>query len=196
MNKKARQKFLLKMNSIDIQCLLELATRIENIESDKTNKAYPYLIKCAQREAEHRDLEAIIGLAHMVYGWMPTMVECDWEKYNENIWDKIIEGDITEAFLSTIKAITNNSIVGASKLLHFCNPEKYAIWDSRVYKRITNETPYDSRVNDIEKYSIYMEHLRSIQENAVELKNYLIENKGIDLSASTMRCIEMVLFYS
>jgi hypothetical protein len=28
--------------------------------------------------------------------------------------------------------VINNSMVGVSKLLHFINPERYAIWDRRV----------------------------------------------------------------
>lgn len=195
MESNTQQKFLSKIEFITIKSLCEFAKKIGNVESDRIYQAYPYLIKFAQRETRHRDRESIIGLAHMAYGWMPTMVKCDLKKYNDNLWGKIIAGDITKAFLSTMTAITNNSIVGASKLLHFSNPQKYAIWDSRVYRSITKDEPNNSKVNDIEKYIIYITHLRLIAKDGKTLKNYLIEQKHIKRSTSMMRCMELVLFY-
>jgi len=40
----------------------------------------------------------------------------------------------TEAELECLKQSINNSIVGASKLMHFINPNVTAIWDSVVCK--------------------------------------------------------------
>jgi len=42
--------------------------------------------------------------------------------------------------LDALKACINNSLVGASKLLHFINPEQYAIWDSKIFKYVTGRS--------------------------------------------------------
>jgi hypothetical protein len=46
----------------------------------------------------------------------------------------------------------NNSLVGTSKLLHFVNPEKHPIWDSRVYRYLASERPDGSEMRAIGNY--------------------------------------------
>lgn len=49
-------------------------------------------------------------------------------------WNECIKSDCLEkAFVERVSWLTNNSVVGASKLLHFLNSQKYPIFDSKVY---------------------------------------------------------------
>ena len=78
---------------------------------------------------------------HMVYGWMPTMLKLfssnDGYKSTVDILNSVKHGgDINEDKLVSLTSVINHSLVGSSKLLHCLNPNKYAIWDSRVYKFI------------------------------------------------------------
>ena len=41
--------------------------------------------------------------------------------------------------LEIVKKCVNNSLVGTSKLLHFINPSIYAIWDSKIFRNITEK---------------------------------------------------------
>ena len=76
----------------------------------------------------------------MTYGWMPTILdelgelddvskEGNLVKYlNKAKHHKKERLNIRE--IEHIASCINNSVVGASKLLHFINPNVYAIWDS------------------------------------------------------------------
>lgn len=56
-----------------------------------------------------------------------------------------------------LKPLCNNSLVGASKLLHFINPNLYAIWDSKIYTFLYQEKAHKHRVENIDKYMAYLE---------------------------------------
>lgn len=84
-------------------------------------------------------LHHLIISSHFVYGWMPTILKFK----NTNIKEVLIYLNkarsnhlLSEKELLEIKACVNNSMVGTSKLLHFINPQIYAIWDSRVLRYI------------------------------------------------------------
>ena len=85
--------------------------------------------------------EFIIG-AHIVYGWMPTILKLNFES-KERLGEcakilnsvKNCEEIISNDDLKTLaKPINNGSLIGTSKLLHFIEPTKYAIWDSNVVR--------------------------------------------------------------
>ncbi len=84
---------------------------------------------------------------------MPTILECNFssdENYSMYI-KNINSGDCSIEFLNIMKSKINNSIVGGSKFLHFINPEKYAIWDSKVYKSLFGKRNYNE-TNNINNY--------------------------------------------
>ena len=49
--------------------------------------------------------------------------------------------------IDALAGLVNNSVVGASKLLHFVAPQTYAIWDSKVYAFVHERRPHHYRVN-------------------------------------------------
>ena len=75
-------------------------------------------------------------LPMVVYGWMPTIL-------GKSVWDDSIfellnrkSGSFSEKEMNTLLAFTNDSYIGVSKLLHFTDPDHWAIWDSNVYAAI------------------------------------------------------------
>lgn len=103
------------------------------------------------------DAKVLTG-AYMVYGWMPTMLRLKGPK--EVLLETAILGrsgmiDIV-SLLKCAKTL-NNSLVGTTKLLHFVAPEKYSIWDTRVYRALYNKSPHAYRV---ENPSCYMDYLQ------------------------------------
>ena len=76
------------------------------------------------------------GLA--IYGWMPTMlhrIDCDPSEAFCNVAKALNLGqkdEIEKRYMNFL----NNSYVGTSKFLHFCWPDHFAIWDSRVCKAL------------------------------------------------------------
>jgi hypothetical protein len=57
-------------------------------------------------------------------------------------------------------------VVGASKLLHFISPNKYAIWDSRVYRYLHQKTPYPHRLRAPNAYWDYLNFLNVLAEDS------------------------------
>jgi hypothetical protein len=101
----------------------------------------------------------IIGI-NFTYGWMPTIFEFCSDNFDEslNILNRAKKGKIPKIeHLGILKNLFNNSMVGTSKLLHFINPEIFAIWDSRVYRYLTGKSAYDYRIND---YAAYLSYLK------------------------------------
>jgi|GEM_PF-2350578 len=168
-------------------------------------KHYPLLISFSERNLANRDLTTIMGLAHMIYGWMPTMLNRgNVGQYSNNelvdkIWENISTGALDKNFIEHLIGFVNYSIIGASKLLHFCNPNSYAIYDSNAYATIKGRKAYNhSEIDDISKYIAYMEKLKALSKNAEfiqGLKNVLVTKK-VDVNISDIRCIEMCLFYT
>ena len=54
-------------------------------------------------------------------------------------------------------------------MLHFINPNRFAIWDSRVYRYLTGNEAYANRIGDCESYLSFL-----------ELCEYLIDLKEFD----------------
>src|ERR1035437_5381685 len=140
--------------------------------------------------------DLIIGI-NFTYGWMPTIFDFRSNKFDEaliilNNAKKGLMPDVNQ--LELLKALFNNSLVGTSKLLHFINPEKFAIWDSRVYTYLTGEKAYNHRIGNCETYLAYL----SLCVDFIQRKEYaaahsFICNKlGIPLTR--FRSAEMIMY--
>jgi hypothetical protein len=58
--------------------------------------------------------------------------------------------DLNKAELQSLKGMINNSIVGASKLLHLVAPTRYPIWDSRLYRFCHGKRGHAYEVNKVD----------------------------------------------
>ena len=58
--------------------------------------------------------------------------------------------------IADLATLVNNSLVGASKLLHFVAPNTYSIWDSKVFSFVHEKRPHNYRVNDVGAYQGYL----------------------------------------
>lgn len=94
---------------------------------DRISEAVPEMLKSPA---------AVKLLPMVVYGWMPTIL-------GKSVWDDSIfellnrkSGSFSEKEMNTLLAFTNDSYIGVSKLLHFTDPDHWAIWDSNVYAAI------------------------------------------------------------
>lgn len=150
-----------------------------------------------------------IILAHAVYGWMPTILEINFNIENdiesaintllklktEKI-DSVRNNDVIES-LRTVAKFTNNSFVGASKFLHFICPNKFAIWDSTILN-VLKKDKFNLKFDDKRKHFFSKTSANSMknfigyqlimQEALTELKK--------EYSEITLRSVEKVLFYS
>jgi hypothetical protein len=178
----------------------DLEKRIENFKKmdDLTyDKSYVYFLKYFENKNILTEEDLIIS-ANFTYGWMPTILNFKSDKFNEcvNILNKSkIKDRLEYGEVETLKSLINNSLVGTSKLLHFINPDKYAIWDSRVCKFLSNVT----HKYFIEQIDIYYQYL-DICSALIKEKNYepihqkYIEYIGHD--ATKLKSIEQLMFLS
>ena len=141
---------------------------------------------------------SLIQGAHMVYGWMPTILNItkhDLDTQNVLLSVEKISKEIDEANLIVLIKFMNNSNVGASKLLHFIYPEKYPIWDSKICEIITDKS-YTQKVQNTLNYINYCEAIQNlINELPENLKNFKREFEEIfKYKISNVRAAELMLF--
>jgi hypothetical protein len=143
--------------------------------------------------------------AHFVYGWMPKILRLRSISNEKSfvqlypiltdILNKVKKGFlISDKELNILVKVINNSVVGVSKLLHFVNPENYAIWDSNVYRYIYEEKPHHYRVNNMGKYKSYLNTCSEISHNADFPKLHSEINEKIGYGVSSFRAIEWVMY--
>ena len=144
-----------------------------------------------------------IILAHAIYGWMPTVLEIDFNVENsiENAIDTLKNIDFVQVDdvidkVRTVAKFTNNSFVGASKFLHFICPDKFAILDSTILN-VLKEDRFNLKIDK-------RNHFFS-KTSANSMKNFigyqLIMQKTLKMLKDEnpeikLRDIEKVLFYS
>lgn len=177
---------------------LEPTTQL--LADDSYVVSYPYLLEYFSSKQSISAGDVVCG-AHMVYGWMPTVLELYPEQGESdlNAAAKTLEkarkgGVLDNAEIQSLAALVNNSIVGASKLLHFAAPHNYPIWDSKVYSFVHEERPYFYRVNSVDAYQRYVAILKELAQKA-ELPEFhrSIETK-LGYKVSPLRAIELVMF--
>jgi len=138
----------------------------------------------------------IIGI-NFTYGWMPRILTFRSDKFDEAlvILNNVKNGatpDVNQ--LRVLKELIDNSLVGTSKLLHFINPELFAIWDSRVYHYLTGLKPHGSRMIDYEAYLAYLKFCKFlVKEPSYDKIHNSVVNK-IDYPVSKMRTIELIMY--
>lgn len=120
--------------------------------------SYPYILAYFQSVNVFSERDFVCG-AHIVYGWMPTVLDLNTEnisfglKRGADLLTRTKEiGRITDIDLEILVKLVNNSLVGSSKLLHFAAPNAFAIWDSKIYSFVFQEKAHNYRVNQVVKY--------------------------------------------
>ncbi len=150
-------------------------------------------IPAEKRLKEHN---FIVG-AYFSYGWMPTMLRLGDDiakalKALNNARDS--EEQISEDEFLTIASVINGSVVGASKLLHFVCPDKYAIWDSRVYRFIFEKKPHRYRLRAPRVYQDYINALHVISSDKSFATTKIAVEKVVGYQLTDLRACELIMF--
>ena len=138
----------------------------------------------------------LVIASHFVYGWMPTIIQLDTKNADEvlSILNGVRNGhSATESELEIIKQCVNNSMVGTSKLLHFINPNLYAIWDSRIFRYITGKK-YSYGIDKPKAYMEYMEALNEIVNHPEYRSLHFEIERNFKYEISPLRAIEILMF--
>lgn len=139
----------------------------------------------------------------MVYGWMPTILKLypdqkiiDIPKAATLLTEAKTNTILTEIQLKELASLVNNSLVGASKLLHFVAPANFAIWDSKVYLFVHEERPYNYRLNDAKKYLAYLDLLARLSRDARFTPFYSSVKSKLGYDITPFRALELIMFLS
>ncbi len=147
----------------------------------------------SKKELTPHDL--VIG-AYFTYGWMPTMLELKGDIgaltaiANKSRRKEGISRDEFSRFACAI----NGSVVGASKLLHFICPEKHAIWDSRVYRYLHQEAPYQYRLEAPDAYWDYLAFLDALVTDSRFKAFKLKVDNAVGYPVTDKRACELLMF--
>jgi hypothetical protein len=185
-----------EINKITINLLIKKLSTMNKINDDPYINVYPSLVEYVSRQK--KDIHSLISISHMVYGWMPTIIKFRLNNNDFDPWKNIKAGSLKKEFIIQMKDCINNSIVGTSKFLHFTNPDKYAIWDSRVYRSITKKRVNYNQINNVEIFIAYTKKLRELAAFAEieKLKKDLIKKGYCNSKVSNLRVIELIFFYT
>jgi len=183
-------------------------TSIEKLQADESKinlmSKSSYFISYPEFLKYFGNLEAIsrhnliIG-SNFTYGWMPTILDLnsgDIEDVVSSINTAKRGSPLDIGQLEQIGHCLNKSMVGASKLLHFVNPHKYAIWDSRVYSYLTESTPHHYRLNDANSYLDYLQFCAEITSLAEyePIHKSMIQKVGYEMTR--FRTVELIMYLS
>jgi len=138
----------------------------------------------------------LVIASHFVYGWMPTIIQLNLKQK-----DKVLcllnatknEHILNKSELEILKSSINNSLVGLSKLLHFINPKNYAIWDSRIFRYLTEKKSYYG-IDEPEHYLKYLKGLEIIAKHKDYGKLHNIIARNFDYEIHPNRAIEITMF--
>lgn len=185
-----------KTNQEIFKQIMEIAN---NFNSEKENylQAYSYFLNFFRKIDRIQLDDIVIGIS-FTYSWMPTILKKIDLTNSENlilILNKVKNGEVISIKeINLLKQAFNNSLVGTSKLLHFINPNKYAIWDSRVFKFLSGEKSYISKFKQAEIYIEYLQLLDNLKlEEDFNIFFTLIQHK-VGYEISEYRALELAFY--
>jgi hypothetical protein len=180
--------------------IIEQLTKIaNNIDSTKENyfQSYTHFLNYF-KNLDSINLENIFIGISFTYSWMPTILKSikleNSEKVISILNDVKTGKQINEEQLSILKTSFNNSLVGTSKLLHFINPNQYAIWDSRVFRFLNNEEPHKYKLEKPEVYIEYLKFIENLKSEKTFETFYELMKQKVGYEITEYRALELAFF--
>ena len=172
--------------------------RIFKKEDNSYYISYPEFIEYFKNIDEIKKHNLIIGV-NFVYGWMPRTLKIHSDNFVNTLAilnkAKLGQQPVTEEDLDILKEILDHSLIGTSKLLHFINPEKFAIWDSKVYKYLTGEKiAHHYKTEKSKSYLAYLDFCKELiqRKEYDEVHEYICCE--INYPMSKFRTAELIMF--
>ncbi len=185
------------MKNLNLEKILSDAEQFSLTENDSYIKTYPEFLKYFEeiKPGEINEHNLVIS-SHFVYGWMPTIIHLRLDQKDNVLFllNAVKDGHILDvAELEILKASINNSLVGLSKLLHFINPREYAIWDSRIFRYLTeNKSSYG--IDRPQLYLDYLKGIKKISQHKDYVKLHELISQNFKYKIHPTRVIEITMF--
>lgn len=180
-----------------IKRLLEIANSFDRTKENYLI-SYPHFLNYFKNLEEIKLENLIIGISFS-YSWMPTILKSiNIQSIEEtiSILNRVRKEELlNQSELLVLKSTFNNSLVGTSKLLHFINPEKYAIWDSRVFRFLNKDLePHKYRLEKPETYLEYLNFINSMKEEKEFDGFYELMKEKVGFEITKNRALELAFF--
>lgn len=191
----AHNKNRTELKNLNFETILKDAEKFILTENDSYIQTYPEFLKYFEN-IDHIEEHHLIIASHFVYGWMPTIIQLNLEQKDKVLFllNAAKNGHILDkSELEILKQSINNSLVGLSKLLHFINPRDYAIWDSRIFRYMT-EKKSNYGIDKPESYLEYLNGLKSISKHKDYGKLHDIIARNFNYEIHPNRAIEITMF--
>ena len=171
------------------------ASRLDDFGPPWIHNSYKEFVEFFKAEAEISTHQFIIA-AYFTYGWMPTMLNLEDDiSVAIKVANKARNGEeITHDEMEALACAVNGSFVGAAKLLHFINPNFYPIWDSRVYRYLFDEPPYQCRLESIIRYHGYKNFIKTIEVDSRCIQLVEKISASIGYKIYSKRAVELVMY--
>ncbi|UAM99582.1 hypothetical protein K8354_07200 [Polaribacter litorisediminis] len=185
----------MKLKNLKFENIIEDAKSFIVTENDSYSETYPEFLKYFEK-IEMIEKHHLIISSHFAYGWMPTIINLDTTRIDKVLFllNAVKSGHLLDKDeILIIKNCINNSLVGTSKLLHFIKPENYAIWDSRIFRYLT-EKKSDYGIGNPEYYLEYIDGLKIISENVNYETIHSLISRNFDYPLYPTRVIEIIMF--
>ena len=186
----------LKNNTEIFEQIFEIANQFDP-KQENYLLAYSYFVSYFQQKDTLARERIVIGIS-FTYSWMPTILKTINLSEPDQlilIFNKVKQGHlISTQELQILKNAFNNSLVGVSKLLHFIQPEKYAIWDSRVFRFLSGNEPHVSIFKQPETYLSYLTLLDNLKNEPAFSKFYRLMQQKVGYPISEYRALELAFF--
>jgi hypothetical protein len=146
------------------------------------------------------DTDSFIVAAHVVYGWMPGVLELavdepvDLQRAASALNRSRMEF-FNDEDLEHLIRVMNNSLVGVSKLLHFASPEIFAIWEPNVYRFVIEKRPFHYRMNSTREFADYHAKLKGLREDTQFPSFHSSVNQVVGYQVTALRALELAIFY-
>lgn len=185
------------MKNLNFETIFEDASNVFFTENNSYIKTYPEFLKYFKNiDGEQISEHNLVIASHFVYGWMPTIINLSLKDKDEvlSLLNDVRRGRILEVSeLKILKNSINNSLVGLSKLLHFINPNDYAIWDSRIFRYLT-EKKSTYGIDNPELYLNYLNGIKIISEHKDYSKLHELISRNFEYEIYPTRAIEITMF--
>lgn len=158
---------------------------------------YPSFVAFLRRP-DRLEPQDVTVAANFTYAWMPRVAVLNAEHLEEacDALNEVRAGALpSAAHVQAVAAYLGNSIVGASKLLHFTAPSTHAIWDTRVARYLGIKNIDRSRDAGIHTYLSYLRVLKDLSSYPY-IDTMRIHAKAWGMDITPLRAIEMVMFLS
>lgn len=183
----------------NLERVFGLERQTDDLKQDSYILSYRDMLGYFEGIRQLTSKDIVVG-AHMVYGWMPTIVHLNKEGSDPGELLRILQSvkddkaDLSEDELITIKRYINNSVVGASKLLHFISPDRYPIWDSKIFQFTHGHMPHQYQVNNPGTYLKYREKMLALEQHPRFPEFHASVNSKLKYEVSGLRALELIMF--